>query len=112
MAFYEWKKVRNRLIEAGWLDSTASPINKDKYGEFLCTQYDGNFHTITDDYIDELEQENKELKASLPEIKRQAILDAQKICQVDSNINGQSETVCFSDDLIDNANSLVTDKEE
>jgi len=54
MAYYEYKQVRDLLIDAGKLDKYSQPMDKEKYGETLEAGLDGNIHTIAADYIREL----------------------------------------------------------
>jgi hypothetical protein len=54
MAYYSYKRMRDILIDAGWIDKYGNPVDKDKYGEFLETGYDGNMWDIAADYFESL----------------------------------------------------------
>lgn len=60
MAYYAYKRVRDRLIAAGWLKFDAHmklvPANQDKYGNEVDNGYDGNLYDMAADYIDTLEE--------------------------------------------------------
>lgn len=55
MAYYEYKRVRDLLIESGYCDQHGNPANKNLYGDLLETDYDGNIHTMAADRIEQLE---------------------------------------------------------
>lgn len=58
MAYYSYKRVRDQLIEAGWLvfnnNQVLVPANTEKYGDELDNGYDGNLYDMAADYIDNL----------------------------------------------------------
>lgn len=54
MAYYSYKRVRDILMRAGWVNQYGDPINTDKYGVTLETDYDGNLWEMAADYFESL----------------------------------------------------------
>lgn len=54
MAYYSYKRVRDILMKAGWLDEYGNPVDTEKYGDELETEYCGNLWDVTADYIESL----------------------------------------------------------
>lgn len=61
MVYYEYKKVRDLLIEHGYLDKYGCPAHIEEHGEELTTDYDGNIHSIAAKFIKNLIDENTKL---------------------------------------------------
>lgn len=67
MAYYSYKRVRDLLMEKGWLDKYGNPVNTEKYGEGLDNSYRGNLWEMAADYIQQLKAEVEDLESDLYE---------------------------------------------
>ncbi len=56
MAYYSYKRVRDILVEAGWIDKYGNPVDAEKYGDELETEYYGNLWDMAADYIESLKE--------------------------------------------------------
>ncbi len=60
MAYYSYKRVRDILMNAGWIvysdDMELVPANKEKYGSEIDNSYLGNLYDMIADYTDELNE--------------------------------------------------------
>lgn len=54
MAYYSYKRMRDILISAGWVDKYGNPVDVCKYGSELETDYDGNLWDMVADYFESL----------------------------------------------------------
>lgn len=61
MAAYSYKRVRDLLIESGYLNKYGDPVNKTLYGDYLDPTPDGNLWEIVADYIESLKSVDKDI---------------------------------------------------
>ena len=64
MAYYSYKRVRDKLIKVGILDKYGEPVDTEKYQD-SDSNYDGGQWDMAADYLEKLEHENKDLRNSL-----------------------------------------------
>ena len=58
MSYYAYKKVRDELMSAGWLDKYGNPVNTERYGVGIETDYNGNLWDMAADYINHLKSKS------------------------------------------------------
>ena len=69
MAYYEYKKSRDILINAGLLDKYGEPLDKIRFPEGLESDCDGSHWTIAAEYMLSLEAERDALRAEIEQLK-------------------------------------------